>query len=145
MSQGHDGRHQVASAAKEPTETLIIISLDTKAVRNLTIVQLVVVVVKWSACSPSTPTIRVQIPLKHTVFSAQFVVKRTKINKKEAGVGPFLEKIFLMGQPRPLFLLFLFKHLQMTKMFLPIFSQFRFKFRINVRSCYLVQLKALPD
>ena len=104
-----------------------------------------VVVVKWSACSPSTLTIRVQIPLKHTVFSAQFVVKRTKINKKEAGVGPFLEKIFLMGQPRPLFLLFLFTHLQMTKMFLPIFYQFRFKFRINVRSCYLVQLKALPD
>ena len=27
-----------------------------------------VVVVKWSACSPSTPTIRVQIPLKPAVF-----------------------------------------------------------------------------
>ena len=27
-----------------------------------------VVMVKWSACSPSTPTIRVQIPLKSTIF-----------------------------------------------------------------------------
>ena len=29
---------------------------------------LAVVVVKWSACSPSTPTIRVRIPLTPTVF-----------------------------------------------------------------------------
>ena len=27
-----------------------------------------VVVVKWSACSPSTPTIRVRIPLRSTIF-----------------------------------------------------------------------------
>ena len=27
-----------------------------------------VVVVKWSACSPSTPTFRVRIPLRSTIF-----------------------------------------------------------------------------
>ena len=44
-----------------------------------------VVVVKWSACSPSTPAIRVQIPLKSTVFSVILCLKRTKINIKEVG------------------------------------------------------------
>ena len=39
-------------------------------------------VVKWSACSSSTPTIRVQIPLKPTNFSVKLCLKRTKINKK---------------------------------------------------------------
>ena len=46
-----------------------------------------VVVVKWSACSPSLPTIRVRIPLKPTIFSVKLCLKRTKINKKEAGEG----------------------------------------------------------
>ena len=43
------------------------------------------VVVKWSVCSPSTPSIRVRIPLKPTVLSVKLCLKRTKINKKEAG------------------------------------------------------------
>ena len=43
------------------------------------------VVVKWSVCSPSTPSIRVRISLKPTVLSVKLCLKRTKINKKEAG------------------------------------------------------------
>ena len=39
------------------------------------------VLVKWSTCSPSTPTIRVQISLKSTVF--------VRKNEKEAGVSHF--------------------------------------------------------
>ena len=58
----------------------------------------IVVVVKWSACSPSTPKIRVCIPLKPTVFSVILCLKRTKINKKEAGVGPPFKKKYLYGQ-----------------------------------------------
>ena len=54
----------------------------------------IVVVVKWSACSPSTPKIRVCIPLKPTVFSVILCLKRTKINKKEAGVGPLLKNFY---------------------------------------------------
>ena len=50
-------------------------------------------VVKWSACLPSTPTIRVRIPLKPKVFSIILCLKRTKINKKEAGVGPLFNNI----------------------------------------------------
>ena len=46
----------------------------------------------WSACSPSTPTIRVQIPLKHTVFSVKFVLKKNEIKQKEAGLAHFFEK-----------------------------------------------------
>ena len=41
-----------------------------------------VVVVKWSACLPSTLTIRVRIPPKPTVFSVKLCLKKTKINKK---------------------------------------------------------------
>ena len=52
-----------------------------------------VAVVKWSACSPSTPTIRVLTSLKSTVFSVILCLKRTKIKQKEARVGLFLEKI----------------------------------------------------
>ena len=55
------------------------------------------VVVKWSACSPSTPTIRVQIPLKPTIFSVILYLKRTKINKKESGVGPLIKKTLRNG------------------------------------------------
>ena len=46
----------------------------------------VVMVVKQSACSPSTPTIRVRIMLQSTIFSVKLWLKRTKINKKEAGL-----------------------------------------------------------
>ena len=40
----------------------------------------------WSACSHSTTL------LKHSVFSVILCLKRTKINKKEAGVGPLFFK-----------------------------------------------------
>ena len=40
----------------------------------------------WSACSHSTTL------LKHSVFSVILCLKRTKINKKEAGVGPLFIK-----------------------------------------------------
>ena len=46
-----------------------------------------VLVVKWSACSTSTPTIRVRIPLMSRVFLYNFCLKRMDINKKEARVG----------------------------------------------------------
>ena len=47
-----------------------------------------VVVVKWSACSPSTLMILVLIPLKLTVFSAKFVLEKNEIKQYESGVGP---------------------------------------------------------
>ena len=55
-------------------------------------VDVAVVVVKWSACLPSTPTIRVRIPLKPTVFSVILCLKRTKINKKRPGLAHFFKK-----------------------------------------------------
>ena len=49
--------------------------------------------VKWSACLPSTPTIRVQILLTPAVFSVKFVVENNNNKQKEAGVvGPFFKK-----------------------------------------------------
>ena len=49
-----------------------------------------VVVVKWSACSPSTPTIHVCFPPKRLQFFLKILcLKRANINIKEAGVGPF--------------------------------------------------------
>ena len=38
------------------------------------------------------------IPLKPTVVSVILCLKRTKINTKEAGVGPPFKKIYLYGQ-----------------------------------------------
>ena len=52
-----------------------------------------VVVVKWSAFSPSTPAIRVQILLKSTVFSVKLCLKRMKINKKRRGLAHFVKKL----------------------------------------------------
>ena len=53
-----------------------------------------VVVVKWSACSPSTPTIWVRIPLTSLIFFYKSLrLNRTKINKKEAVVGPFSKNV----------------------------------------------------
>ena len=54
-----------------------------------------VVVVKWSACLPSTPTIRVQIPLKSTVFTVKFVFEMNENKQKEAGGGQ-LTKIYVL-------------------------------------------------
>ena len=47
-----------------------------------------VVVVKWSACLPSTSTIDVQIPLKLTIFSIKFVFEKSANKQKEAENGP---------------------------------------------------------
>ena len=47
-----------------------------------------VVVVKWSLCSPYTPTIRVRIQLKVTVFPLKFVFEKNENEQKEAEVGP---------------------------------------------------------
>ena len=54
-----------------------------------------VVVVKWSACSPSTPTFQVRIPLKPTVISIKLCVEKNKNKQKEAGFGPLLDKTAL--------------------------------------------------
>ena len=48
-----------------------------------------VVVVKWSACSPSIPIIWVQIPLKPTVFLYNVYLKKEQHNKKRPVAGPF--------------------------------------------------------
>ena len=47
----------------------------------------------WSECSPSTWTIRVRIPLNSTIFLYNLYLIGTKINKKEARDGPFLNGI----------------------------------------------------
>ena len=44
--------------------------------------------VNWSAGSPSTPTVQVQIPQKLTVLS---VSEKNENKEKGAGVGPFLK------------------------------------------------------
>ena len=49
----------------------------------------VVVWVKWSACSPSTPSIRVRILLKSKVLVCK-LFEMNKNNQKEAGDGLFL-------------------------------------------------------
>ena len=41
---------------------------------------------------PSTLTIQVQIPLKHRVFSVNFCLNRTKINKKRPRLAHFFQK-----------------------------------------------------
>ena len=46
-----------------------------------------VVVVKWSACPPSTPTIRVRIPLKSTIFCKIVVEKNNNKQKKRNGLA----------------------------------------------------------
>ena len=46
-------------------------------------------VVKWSACSPSTQTNQVRIPMMSTVFCSISCLERTEIYEKEPGDGPF--------------------------------------------------------
>ena len=56
----------------------------------------VVVVVKWSACLPSTLKIRVRIPLTSTVFSEKICVGKNE-NKQKRGQGwPILKQTFLL-------------------------------------------------
>ena len=50
-----------------------------------------VVVVLWSALSPTAPKIRVRILLTTKFFSLLY--EKMKINEKEAGVGPFLKEL----------------------------------------------------
>ena len=45
----------------------------------------------WSACSPSTPTIRFRIPLRSKIF-CKIVIEKNENTQKEAGVGPFKKK-----------------------------------------------------
>ena len=52
----------------------------------------VVVMVKWSAWLPYTPTIRVRILLKPTVFSVKFVLEKSKNKLKDAEVGQFFTR-----------------------------------------------------
>ena len=54
-------------------------------------------VVKWPACSPSTPTIRVQIPLKSTVLFYELFEKDGNW-QKEAGDGLFKNKNIINNQ-----------------------------------------------
>ena len=47
------------------------------------------VVVKWSACLPSTPTIRVRIQPKAIFFSVKVVFEKNENKQKEDVFGPF--------------------------------------------------------
>ena len=48
--------------------------------------------VKWSACSPSTLTIRVWIPLKLSIVSKYF--EEIKVNENEVGNGQLVKVFF---------------------------------------------------
>ena len=48
------------------------------AVLVVAVLVVAVLVVKWSVCSPSILTIRVQILLKPTVFSVKFAFEKNK-------------------------------------------------------------------
>ena len=56
---------------------------DTKQFSKSAVVVKLAVVVKWSAFSPSTPTVRVRNPLTPTVYSLKFVFEKNEI--KETG------------------------------------------------------------
>ena len=56
-----------------------------------------VVVVNWSAGSPSIPTIRVQIPLTPAVFSVKIVLEKNENKQQEAGVGTFKKPALLFN------------------------------------------------
>ena len=48
-------------------------------------------VVKWSACSPSTLTIRVRIPLTSAVFSVKSVFEKNENKQNRQGLAHFLK------------------------------------------------------
>ena len=75
----------------------VLIRLGTACLYHLRNYRRDVVVVKWTACSHSTPTIRVRIPLKPKVFSVKFVLEMNENNQKEACVGPFLKRTYRQG------------------------------------------------
>ena len=72
------------------------------------------VVVKWSACLPSTLTICVRIPLTATVFSLKFVFGKNESKQKRSGTEPRAYK-------RPLDLLW---HTSAQKLFMYALSLF---------------------
>ena len=82
-----------------------------------------VVVVKWSVCSPSIPTIRVRMNylMNTTVLSVKCVLKKNKNKRKEACVGPFLkstsQKCVVLQTKSSYFGIFwgYFKHLRVIK------------------------------
>ena len=51
-------------------------------------------VVKCTACSPSTPTIRVRIPLTPTVFSGEIVLEKNENKQKDDPFKKLIEKYF---------------------------------------------------
>ena len=53
-------------------------------------------VVKWSACSPSTPTIQVEILLMPTVFTVKFVFEKNEKNKNRQGLSHLKKLIRLL-------------------------------------------------
>ena len=63
-------------------EVIRDVKYDSSAVVNYN--SRAVVVVRWSACLPSTPMIQVRIPLKPTVFSVKFAFEKNENKQKEA-------------------------------------------------------------
>ena len=57
-----------------------------------------VAVVKCSACSPSTPTIRVRVPLTPTVFSVKFVFEKNKSKQKEVESSGYGRRLIFKGR-----------------------------------------------
>ena len=46
------------------------------------------VVIRWPASLPSIPMIRVQIPLKPTVYFSKILFEMNENRQKDAGIGP---------------------------------------------------------
>ena len=83
----------------------------------------------WSACSPSTPTIRVQILQKPTICNVKFVFEKNKNKQKEAGLGPLFQQILAQ-----------FNHVKLNKIFLNGYCKSRDQFS-PIRMLSLVSLK----
>ena len=60
---------------------------------------------KWSAGLHSSPTNRVRIWPKHTVFSVKFVFEMNEKKQKEAGIGQ-LKKCFNCDKPAAILFIF---------------------------------------
>ena len=79
-------RSEVTTHDLEPIQLVVSATIRQRLVEGA------MVVVNWSASSPSTPTIPVRIQLKHSVFSVILCLKSTKINKKRPGLVHYLKK-----------------------------------------------------
>ena len=71
------------------------VGLSIKCFVKIKFVFWAVVVVKWSACLPSTLTTWVQVPLTPAGFSVKFVLKSLIINKKRSGLSAHLKSQLL--------------------------------------------------